>query len=104
MKKERRKFSGAFKAQVYWWGAHEKEKYHSKLDFVKDLYDQELQKQQKTDNVICIIKAIENTRTFANKEIKTKEGKLFIKKCILVINSFVNTTFTFTIKNSDCVI
>jgi hypothetical protein len=59
---------------IHWWGSAEKAKYHSKQDFVKDLYGVELKSKRKTDKVICIIKATESTRTFANKTIKTKTG------------------------------
>lgn len=65
--------------KIHWWGKEEKEKYHSKINLVQDLYNKEINKTRKTDKVICIIKSLENTRTFANKEIKTKAGKLFTK-------------------------
>jgi len=66
-------------ARVHWWGNEEKEKYHSKIDLVQDTYRKELCKTHKADKVICITKSLENTRTFANKEVKTKAGKLFTK-------------------------
>jgi len=65
--------------EIHWWGKEEKEKYHSKIDLVQDIYRKELIKTHKSDKVICIIKSLENTRTFANKEITTKAGKLFTK-------------------------
>lgn len=65
--------------QIHWWGRPEKEKYNSKLDFVKDVYRNDIHKKRKTDQVICIIKSLENTRTFANKDITTKKGKIFTK-------------------------
>lgn len=83
-----KKTSEKMNVPIHWWGVVEKEKYHSKLDFVKDLHLQEIQKKQKTDHVICIIKAIESSRTFANKEIKTKEGKPFTK--MYSCNKFVS--------------
>jgi len=61
--------------KIHWWGNLEKEKYHSKLDFIKDIYIPDINKKQKNDKIICIIKATENVRTFANKDITTKEGK-----------------------------
>jgi hypothetical protein len=74
-----KKVSEALGLTIHWWGSAEKEKYHSKLDFVKDIYRKELQQKSKSDKVICIIKSLENTRTFANKDIKTKTGELFTK-------------------------
>ncbi len=74
-----KKVSEALGLTIHWWGSAEKEKYHSKLDFVKDIYRIELQQKSKSDKVICIIKSLENTRTFANKEVKTKTGELFTK-------------------------
>jgi len=65
--------------EIHWWGTKEKEKYNSKVDFVKDVYHKDVNKKCKTDKVICIIKSLEKSRTFANKEIKTKAGKLFTK-------------------------
>ncbi len=65
--------------QIHWWSSKEKNKYHSKLNFVQDIYRKKLSEKHKTDKVICIIKALENTRTFANKEVKTKAGRLFTK-------------------------
>lgn len=59
---------------IHWWGTAEKEKYHSKQDFVKEFYGGQIKTKQKTDKVICIIKATESSRTFANKTIKTKTG------------------------------
>lgn len=64
---------------LHWWGKDENKNYNSKLDFVKQIYQNQVNAKQKTDSVICIIKALENTNTFANKEIKTKEGKIFTK-------------------------
>jgi hypothetical protein len=64
---------------IHWWGTDEKEKYHSKIDFVEAHYSNQLQTVNKKSKAICIIKAVENVGTFANKEIRTKEGKLFTK-------------------------
>ena len=61
--------------QIHWWGNAEKEKYHSKLDLIKDLYQSQIEQKATKSKVICIIKSTENTRTFANKEITTKAGK-----------------------------
>ena len=65
--------------QIHWWGTEEKEKCHSKIDFVEAQYSQQLQVANKKSKVICIVKAIENAGTFANKQIRTKEGKTFEK-------------------------
>lgn len=83
-----KKVSSQLGSPVHWWGATEKGKYHSKLDFVKDVYRNDFHKKRKTDKVICIIKSLENTRTFANKGIKTKTGKLFTK--MYSCNKFVS--------------
>ena len=64
---------------IHWWGSEEKEGYKHKLGLVQDIYRKELKKVQKGDKVICIIKSLGNTRTFANKDIKTKAGKIFTK-------------------------
>jgi len=74
-----KKVSEHLQIQIHWWGTSEKAKYHSKLDFVKDVYSKSLNEKCKTDRVICIVKSAENARTFANKEVKTKEGKMFTK-------------------------
>jgi hypothetical protein len=64
---------------IHWWGTTEKEKYHSKIDFVESQYSNQLKAVNKKSKVICIIKALENVGTFANKDVRTKEGKLFTK-------------------------
>jgi len=64
---------------IHWWGNSEKAKYAHKLDLVEDVYRKELKKKHPKSKVICIIKSLENTRTFANKTITTKAGKLFTK-------------------------
>ncbi len=75
---------------IHWWGKSEKGKYGHKLDLVHDIYGKELQKKHKGDKVICIIKSLENTRTFANKEIKTKAGNIFTKmfSCIKFVSHY----------------
>lgn len=83
-----KKTSEHLSVPIHWWGSQEKKKYHSKLDYVKAYYRKDLLEKRKTDKVICIIKALENTRTFANKEITTKEGKPFIK--MYSCNKFVS--------------
>lgn len=74
-----KKTADKFGIAIHWWGNAEKEKYDHKLDLVQDIYRKELKKKCKGDKVICIIKSLENTRTFANRDIKTKAGKLFTK-------------------------
>lgn len=64
---------------IHWWGTEEKEKYHSKIDFVEAQYSNQVETVNKKSKVICIIKAIENVGTFANKEVRTKEGNPFTK-------------------------
>lgn len=73
---------------IHWWGESEKTRYHSKLDFVTERYSQELTKTNIKSKIVCIIKAIENSRTFANKEVRTKEGKPFTK--MYSCNKFVS--------------
>jgi hypothetical protein len=65
--------------KIHWWGTEEKEKYHSKIDFVEAHYSRQQKISNKKSKVICVIKALENVGTFANKEILTKEGKTFTK-------------------------
>jgi len=65
--------------KIHWWGASEKKNYHSKIDLVEKHYQSELQQINLQDRVLCIIKSIESAGTFANKEVKTKEGKPFTK-------------------------
>jgi hypothetical protein len=66
-----------------------KEKYHFKLDFGKDIYQQELLQKSKSNKVICILKSLENIQTYASKKVKTKTGELFTK-----MYSFITSTFT----------
>lgn len=74
-----KKTADKFGITVHWWGNAEKEKYDHKLDLVQDIYRKELKKKYKGDKVFYIIKSLENTRTFANRDIKTKAGKIFTK-------------------------
>lgn len=74
-----KKTADKYGVEVHWWGNEEKAKYAHKLDLVHDIYRQELNKVHKGDKVICIIKSLENTRTFVNRDIKTKAGKIFTK-------------------------
>ena len=74
-----KKTAEKFGIVIHWWGNAEKEKYDHKLDLVQDIYRKELKKKHKGDKVICIIKSLENTRTFANRDIKNKSGKIFTK-------------------------
>jgi len=73
------KTSNSLGIKIHWWGETEKQKYHSKIDFVEENYGPLLKQANKKSKVVCIIKAVENTRTFANKEVKTKAGKMFTK-------------------------
>ena len=50
---------------LHWWGKDESKNYNSKLEFVNQTYSKQVSEKQKTDCVICIIKALENTNTFA---------------------------------------
>jgi len=79
--------------KIHWWGNQEKEKYHSKLDFIKDIYNQDIDRKQIEDKIICIIKATENVRTFANKEVTTKEGKQHTK--MYSCNKFVSQYYIY---------
>jgi hypothetical protein len=74
--------------KIHWWGEEEKKNYHSKIDFIHEQYKSELAKKNKKSKVIAIIRAVENTRTFSNKNIKTKKGKTFTK--MYSLNKFVS--------------
>jgi hypothetical protein len=78
---------------MHWWGEGEKKKYHSKIDFIQDHYKNTLLKKNKKSKVIAIIRATENVRTFTNKDIKTKEGKLFTK--MYSVNKFVSQYYIY---------
>jgi len=69
-----KKISDKKEVKIHWWGAEEKQKYHSKLDFVKEQYQQILDNKHTESKIVCIIKASENVKTFANKEVTTKTG------------------------------
>ena len=79
--------------EVHWWGNTEKQKYHSKIDLIYDKYKKELSKKHNKSKVIAIIKAVENTRTFSNKEITTKKGKKFTK--MYSTNKFVSQYYIY---------
>jgi hypothetical protein len=74
-----KKASNSLGIKIHWWGEQEKQKYHSKIDFVEEHYVKQLKQANRKSSVVCIIKAVENTRTFANKEIKSKTGNMFTK-------------------------
>ena len=78
---------------IHWWGKQEKEKYHSKINFVQDIYKKELAQKNKKSKVIAIIRATENVRTFNTKDIKTKAGKLFKK--MFSLNKFVSQYYIY---------
>jgi len=79
--------------EIHWWGEQEKKQYHSKINLIQDQYSNELKKKNKKSKVIAIIKAIENTRTFTNKNIKTKKGKTFAK--MYSLNKFVSQYYIY---------
>jgi hypothetical protein len=79
--------------KIHWWGETEKQKYHSKIDLVEELYSTQLNQADKKSSVICIIKAVENVRTFANKEVTTKTGKKFTK--MYSCNKFVSQYYVY---------
>ena len=78
---------------IHWWGKQEKDKYHSKINFIQDIYKTELSQKNKKSKVIAIIKASENVRTFATKDIKTKAGKPFKK--MYAVNKFVSQYYIY---------
>jgi len=78
---------------IHWWGDQEKKKYHSKIDFIQERYKRELTKKNKKSKVIAIIRATENTRTFTNKDIKTKQGNTFTK--MYSVNKFVSQYYIY---------
>jgi len=88
-----KKASDKLDISIYWWGNQEKKKYHSKIDFIHEHYRDTLSKNNKKNKVIAIIRATENVRTFTNKEIRTKEGKLFIK--MYPVNKFVSQYYIY---------
>lgn len=88
-----KKTADELQVSIHWWGEAEKSKYNSKLDFVKEHYASELNQKRKNDKVICIIKATENTRTFANKIVKTKAGNDTLK--MYSCNKFVSQYYIY---------
>jgi hypothetical protein len=56
------KISNSLGIKIYCWGETEKQKYHSKIDFVEEHYSTELKQANRKSKVVCIIKAVENTR------------------------------------------
>ncbi|MCK5677774.1 MAG: hypothetical protein KAH72_04800 [Flavobacteriaceae bacterium] len=79
--------------KIHWWGKQEKDKYHSKINFIQDNYKKELAQKNKKSKVIAIIKAVENVRTFSSKEIKTKAGKTFLK--MFSLNKFISQYYVY---------
>jgi len=79
--------------KIHWWGEQEKKQYHSKIDLIQDQYKSALAKKNKKSKVIAIIRAVENTRTFSNKNIKTKKGKTFTK--MYSLNKFVSQYYIY---------
>jgi DNA-binding PadR family transcriptional regulator len=73
------KLTSSLDIKIHWWGEPEKQKYHSKINFVEEHYNTLLTGANNKSKVVCIIKAVENVRTFANKEVMTKAGKKFTK-------------------------
>ena len=65
-----KKTAEKYAISIYWWGAQEKKKYHSKIDFIRDHYKSELAKKNKKSKVIAIIRATENQgkRTLFNQK------------------------------------
>ncbi|PWD98142.1 hypothetical protein [Marinilabilia rubra] len=88
-----KKTSEKLEIPIHWWGEKEKKTYHSKIDFIQAQYRTSLLKLNKKSKVIAIIRATENVRTFANKEIKTKEGKPFTK--MYSVNKFVSQYYIY---------
>ena len=79
--------------KIHWWGEQEKNQYHSKIDLIHDQYRDVLEKKHKKSKVIAIIKAVENVRTFSNKNIKTRKGKTFTK--MYSVNKFVSQYYIY---------
>ena len=87
------KTSNSLGIKIHWWGETEKQKYHSKIDFVEEHYSTELKQSNRKSKVVCIIKAVENTRTFANKEFTTQQGKKFTK--MYSCNKFISQYYVY---------
>ena len=60
---------------------------------IKDKYKKEISKNHKKSKVIAIIRAVENVRTFTNKEITTKKGSKFTK--MYSVNKFVSQYYIY---------
>ena len=88
-----RKIADKLDTTIHWWGEQEKKKYHSKIEFIQDQYKIKLSKQSKKSKVIAIIRAVENVRTFTNKNIKTKKGDIFTK--MYSVNKFVSQYYIY---------
>ncbi len=88
-----KKTSDKIGIQTHWWGEKEKKTYHSKIDFIKANYKNELSKKRKKSKVIAIIKAVENTRTFSTKLITTKKGKKHNK--MYSVHKFVSQYYVY---------
>ena len=88
-----KKTSAKLNIEVHWWGEQEKKTYHSKIDFIQDQYKNKLLKHNKKSKVIAIIRAVENVRTFTNKNIKTKKGDIFTK--MYSVNKFVSQYYIY---------
>ena len=88
-----KKTSDKLGVQIHWWGSKEKQKYHSKIDLIRDFYKDQLTKKNKKSKVIAIIRSVENTRTFTNKNITTKQGKAFTK--MYTVNKFVSQYYIY---------
>ncbi len=87
-----KKTSDKLGISIHWWGEQEKKKYHSKIDFIHEYYRNTLSQKNKKSKVIAIIRATKNVRTLTNKDIRTKEGKLFTK--IYSVYKFVSQYYT----------
>jgi hypothetical protein len=87
------KISNLLDVKIHWWGETEKQKYHSKIDLVEDHYSKLLTQPTSKSKVVCIIKAVENVRTFANKDITTQSGKKFTK--MYSCNKFVSQYYVY---------
>jgi hypothetical protein len=88
-----KKIAEKIDTKIHWWGEPEKKQYHSKIDLIQDQYSNELAKKNKKSKVIAIIKSVENTRTFTNRDIKTKKGKTFTK--MFSVNKFVSQYYIY---------
>ena len=88
-----RKLSDKLNIRIHWWGEQEKKKYHSKIDFIRDIYGDKLSNKNKKSKVIAVIRAVENVRAFTNKNIKTKQNGHFTK--MYSVNKFVSQYYIY---------